>query len=210
VNIAEEDLNTFLEVAEDLKVKGMFEENKNGLDTRLPKIMHQNIPEPKPSIIFETLTKNVLNIQSKPDSTSAVKIKPILVNNSSVFENDNRRVENCEDLIIAEYDKKVIKPEEKGNNYKNLEHQKRGNQNSCSECDKHYTDRGNLRRHIRSVHQQVRHTCIQCSASFNDLSNLKRHKESQHEGVRYACDHCDYKATERSSLMRHTERHHNI
>ena len=45
--------------------------------------------------------------------------------------------------------------------------------------------------------------CQDCERTFSGRSGLWKHIKSEHEGVKYACNECDYQATTQSSLTVH-------
>jgi len=107
----------------------------------------------------------------------------------------------------------------------------------CNRCEKEFSDKSNLSRHIRSQHEGVtfacnlcdykakqstnlnyhkkaKHSdcnpfeCPNCRKTFSDRSNLQRHIKSQHEGVVYPCNVCDYKAKQTTQLKAHIKSKH--
>ena len=45
----------------------------------------------------------------------------------------------------------------------------------------------------------------QCDYQATKKGDLKRHIESIHEGVHYTCDQCEYKATQKGDLRKHVK-----
>ena len=78
----------------------------------------------------------------------------------------------------------------------------------CHQCDKQYTAKSKLTRHIQSVHEGVKYTCNQCGKQYTKQDSLITHIQSVHEGVKYACNQCDYEATQQSSLTTHIQSKH--
>merc|ERR1719319_352586 len=73
---------------------------------------------------------------------------------------------------------------------------------NCELCDYKATQKGNLKRHVQSVHDVVKsvhkgaeHNCELCDYKATQKSDLKRHN----------CELCDYKATQKSDLKRHVQ-----
>ena len=50
--------------------------------------------------------------------------------------------------------------------------------------------------------------CNQCNDKAPKKGNLAKHIKSIHEGIKFPCDQCDYKATEKGSLSRHIKSKH--
>merc|ERR1712098_487784 len=88
-------------------------------------------------------------------------------------------------------------------NYKN-----EADQYPCNKCDKYYTDRSNLNKHIKRAHEGMRFPCDDCEYKSTTKQDLERHFQSVHQGMRYPCDICDYKATRRTNLYTHKKKHH--
>ncbi len=62
----------------------------------------------------------------------------------------------------------------------------------CHVCEKAFTLKSSVRRHIKSVHVQEQYVCPHCPEvrSFNDASNLRRHVKNAHNG--YITNAADY------------------
>ena len=78
----------------------------------------------------------------------------------------------------------------------------------CNQCDRQFTAKKSLTRHIQSIHEGVKYACNQCDQQFTLQCNLKTHIRSIHEGVKYACNQCDQQFTLQSSLRHHLKRKH--
>ena len=66
----------------------------------------------------------------------------------------------------------------------------------CKYCDKQYTRKSSINRHVTSTHERVKFKCDICQKLFTDKHKLKQHIKSVHFWQRFPCDLCDYKATE--------------
>lgn len=77
-------------------------------------------------------------------------------------------------------------------------------------CNLSYSQTGNLKRHIISVHQGVRYVCPEpnCGVYYKDASTLRQHSFAVHKGVRYPCVHCGKTFNVRSNLTRHLKSKH--
>ena len=45
----------------------------------------------------------------------------------------------------------------------------------CADCGASFTNKGNLNRHIRAMHEGEQFRCPGCNRAFNDKSSLRRH-----------------------------------
>ena len=48
------------------------------------------------------------------------------------------------------------------------------------EDNKYFNSKGILRSHIKSVHEKVKYPCHQCNKQFTQLGNLKTHIRRKH------------------------------
>ena len=78
----------------------------------------------------------------------------------------------------------------------------------CNRCEKLYTSRPNLSRHIQSAHEGIKFPCNDCGYKATIRQDLIRHIQSVHEGIKFPCDLCDYKATQKSYLVTHKRNKH--
>ena len=56
--------------------------------------------------------------------------------------------------------------------------------------------------------KDVQFCCDQCGYKSKRKGDLKKHIDSVHGEVRYSCDQCDYKATQKRSLKKHIDAVH--
>ena len=54
----------------------------------------------------------------------------------------------------------------------------------------------------------VKFPCDQCDYKATQKGDLLKHIKSLHEGVKIPCGQCDYKATEKGHLLRHVKSKH--
>ena len=73
----------------------------------------------------------------------------------------------------------------------------------CAQCDHKASTKGNLIKHIKSIHEGVKFPCDQCDYKATKKGNLIKHIKSIHERVKFPCAQCDYKATEKGHLLSH-------
>ena len=91
----------------------------------------------------------------------------------------------------------------------------------CEFCEKQFTERTGLKRHIRFIHEGVPRRpktdkprenilCEFCDKQFSDQKGLTRHKRLKHEGFGFECDICDYSAATPLGLVKHRSSKHGI
>lgn len=77
----------------------------------------------------------------------------------------------------------------------------------CNLCDKDFSNRGSLQRHILGVHEQIRaFTCDICRKSFAQKTHLQVH-EATHIGQQHKCSKCPASYRSRRFLLRHEQYH---
>ena len=60
----------------------------------------------------------------------------------------------------------------------------------CDECDKHYSNKDSLLRHVRAIHKGLKWNCDSCEKTFTQQGNLKVHVDSYHRLQKHQCEHC--------------------
>ena len=78
----------------------------------------------------------------------------------------------------------------------------------CDQCERQFSDRSNLRTHIKSIHEGVKYPCDQCHYQATKRTNLENHVKSKHEGMKFACDQCDFQSRWPNNLRRHKKENH--
>eukprot|EP00180_Rhodochaete_pulchella_P000080 Plantae.Rhodophyta-Rhodochaete_pulchella.ctg10512.p1 GENE.Plantae.Rhodophyta-Rhodochaete_pulchella.ctg10512~~Plantae.Rhodophyta-Rhodochaete_pulchella.ctg10512.p1 ORF type:complete len:407 (+),score=17.27 Plantae.Rhodophyta-Rhodochaete_pulchella.ctg10512:204-1424(+) len=80
---------------------------------------------------------------------------------------------------------------------------------SCPICKKAFVRRGNVTRHLRSVHGEVRRfQCEICRYCFKHRYHLEAHMENVHFGRKFNCQECGVGFSSNSNLARHLRRRH--
>lgn len=78
------------------------------------------------------------------------------------------------------------------------------------DCEKAFTMRDTLLKHIKNVHQSsIKFPCTQCPTVLSSRMSLRRHIESCHLKLKtFSCDQCDSTYTESKSLKNHVQKVH--
>jgi len=200
VNISQEDVEDFLEMANDLRIEGLSlkegeEEERSTVTAELPMY-------PQQSNGGSSKRKRSETPESSRGSVGRQLVEPHHV-----------KVESNDDMSHFDVDEDYAMEEEDTPewtfNPDGFSMQKSiAKTASCEACNRTFKSRQNLKQHIESVHQKVRYDCDQCDHRASTKSNLRCHKASQHEGIKYDCDLCDYSATNKSRLKKHKDAKH--
>ena len=72
------------------------------------------------------------------------------------------------------------------------------------QCRYQATNKGNLAKHKRAVHEGVKYHCRQCGYyQETTKGSLAEHKRALHVGVKYPCGQCGYQETTKGNLNEH-------
>ena len=82
---------------------------------------------------------------------------------------------------------------------------------SCPACEHKATTSGNLKVHIRSVHEKVKSPCNQCDYQAYDNTSLTKHNNAVHMNLKpYTCNLCPTTFSIKSYLTAHIKRVHKV
>ena len=81
--------------------------------------------------------------------------------------------------------------------------------NKCTYCGKTFKKSGNLKEHIKVIHEGQRdHKCYNCGNNFSRPENLKAHIKAVHEGIKnHKCDYCQKRFSKSGDLKKHIKGH---
>ena len=151
MDVAKQDLQSFLEVAEDLNIRGLSERNLDSWSSR--EKIHPQFP--------------------KQDVEPSSKGNRNKINNrrSLILENGKQFVWlSCDKQFLTQTGLSL---------HKQSFHM--GVQFSCDKCDFKGTQKSHLKQHVASIHEGERHPCKHCDYKATTRSNLHRHLLKYHD-----------------------------
>lgn len=80
----------------------------------------------------------------------------------------------------------------------------------CDECGVLFKSKLDVKRHSRSVHQQIReHECDICSKKSESSKRMMRHKQEVHSNIKpFVCEICEFRCARFSNLQLHRKNVH--
>jgi len=196
VNVPEENLTGFLEVAEDLNIRGLSKGNMEVFNSN-----EEDLPKLTPSKFEASPERN----RNQEENKSEISF------NHLMKDYQQESFVNIRNNLIAPTEKQRIRKQKQYNEGSNQNIGSRITEKSfhCGKCDKQFSSYPGLNFHDKSVHEGFHYECDKCKYKATTKPNLYKHVKSIHEGKRYPCDQCDYKATQTSSLRTHQMNSHN-
>ena len=74
----------------------------------------------------------------------------------------------------------------------------------CDICNKLFSNKSNLRKHIKSVHEKMKFKCEICTKNFTRKDNLLSHKRNIHsKSIEFECTVCEKKFNRKGNLQAH-------
>ena len=74
----------------------------------------------------------------------------------------------------------------------------------CDICNKLFSNKSNLRKHIKSVHEKIKFKCEICDKELSRKDELQRHKLSVHsKNIEFKCIVCERKFSRKDNLLAH-------
>jgi len=209
VNVAQDDLNNFLAVAEDLRIKGLTQNTQGSSSSSSRQVKSQ--PEPlkprtqeretkKPVISRPTPTtedddiQEVVSVKSEPAQSHQEYQDPTGQSGQlQQYEAELQYEEGYEDY--GQYAAEVVMDEAQGHDASKvweikdlscyIEKYAEGGTKAlfCKLCGKVSNDRSNLRKHVENIHfpDSFLHFCKYCQESFKTKNMLYMHVSSVHK-----------------------------
>ena len=74
----------------------------------------------------------------------------------------------------------------------------------CDICNKLFSNKSNLRKHIKNIHKKIKFKCEICDKEFSQKDNLLSHKRNIHsKSVEFECTVCEKKFNRKGNLQAH-------
>jgi len=201
VNVAHDELNSFLQVAEDLKIKGL---SLNTVGDR--SVSSYTAPEIAEDLELKGTEKlNSDKVHDNPSESQLIEVKE-----EHILEPEER--DNGYNMV--NFDENEIEMQEYNESYNQqlLPYNDEDGKTFyyCDECDKKFAYKRSLQKHKLTQHDGVEFPCDQCDHQSKTIVLLKRHINSVHIGVRFPCDQCNYQATTHGNLKVHLQKHEGL
>ncbi|XP_023339315.1 protein tramtrack, beta isoform isoform X39 [Eurytemora carolleeae] len=216
VNVAQDELNSFLAVAEELRVKGLTQNNSGSTkkENSAPKsppsksrASESAAPAPKrprpnppaPAFIQDDDIQEVVPVKSEPRDIASVPSDPYS-NNTAIATSNQHQLQTEEDAYEdnyedyegydQSYDSTMMDPNMTGD----------GNKGATTNFAE-YTER---------VGDGIRVLCKLCGKVYSDGSSAKKHVENIHfpDQFQYFCKFCDMSFGKKNLLYMHITKNH--
>ncbi|XP_023319822.1 protein bric-a-brac 1 isoform X2 [Eurytemora carolleeae] len=211
VNVAQEDLNTFLAVAEDLKVKGLTQSDSSN-NTSAPAVKSKSreppessIPPPSKKIRPNPTTSTPLPAVYKDDDiqeVTPVKTEPQLSTDNNVMAPVDHY--GGGELVDADY----------GEDYGDYEGGYEGNYDGTIGDQNSSTADGNkeleelvLASLVYRMEKRI-WECTRCGKESTDKARIRRHAEIHFPGFIHTCSHCGVEKNSSTALRMHIHTYH--
>ena len=199
VSLPQTQLQSFLQVAKELELLGLAEEDKS---KQMQAITNQNESIKTINNFFEEtkleshmLKPMVENEFSFSNADIEIKLKPEVKSTSNESDTNFLLEQGIDDQSINHNINTTYNINQEPKQYK------------CEQCvfeAKHYST---MITHKRK-HDGTALDCNKCEYSTYSTSCLLTHKKTKHEGVRYKCDKCDHYTTRKFHLISHIQTKH--
>jgi len=215
VNIVVEDVNNFIALAQDLKIKGLSEEmiRKGELENlnneiKYPFDNETKTPE-KNKTLHTYINKEKIDTSSTKKETPWSILKMDISNCDTNLGNGEKdpAVNDDEEIARLAWEATMLDQEDE-----NIDDRSKKKETTlyfnCEYCNYKTPEKCNLQQHMDSMHEGVSYFCDQCTFKTPKRYKLAQHMDSMHEGSCFKCDCCEYISTKKRNLKRHIEKMH--
>jgi len=213
VTIAAEELQSFLEITENLKIKGLSLSKEDHLSPDIKFAKRKSRNEEINYPLEKTVSDKNIHFNNKVSNSSSTatnenvnksKENVLISNNTSEVNNLNTETK---DFKIVNVLSQIIPSNENGDileeslNTGQFIRTSNCNDNINSEIYQENTS-------TISLNNDKLFTCDKCEKQYTRSYHLERHKKSAHDKIRYSCDQCNHAPFKwRSSLTEHKVYH---
>jgi len=178
VNIAQEELNSFLETAQELQVKGL--------------INHENCPELQTENNHEPSDESsIMEINSESDNLQHGN------NTEIILDSLHELTDTFDNKELSELDLQI-----------ELMMEKNEGMWKCKVCGKMSKLKANIRKHAETHIEGGVHTCHICNKVTTTRHNLEKHINNFHSGLSFTCNICSKSWESRGAFNKHNRAHH--
>merc|ERR1719319_1803579 len=190
-HVQQENLNSFLALAEEFELKGLTQQNKT------EDAGQNNRPKGKRELetkVRENYTKQISFEQKENNDKTSRTIKVVETKEEEVFEelnimqpqevevyNDSKGIlndsveSNNENMTIEELDLKIESIV-----------QKQDNKWCCSLCGKQSSSKADLKKHAEVHIEGIQHPCTTCGKYYRTRNSLNKHSSVMHKHFRFS------------------------
>jgi len=80
----------------------------------------------------------------------------------------------------------------------------------CKVCSRNFNDRCTIKRHAETHIKGVAHTCHFCNKTSSTRRTLRAHIADMHSGVLYDCKVCDRTGMTKNAINKHSKKYHTL
>jgi len=214
VNVAQEDLNTFLAVAEDLQVKGLTQNDAEKIASSPKQSNPVEKPMPSPKrlkAIPAEKPKPVEIDESEIEEVVPIKTEPMQSHTS------DRQLNQCTDFGSNSKGQMVAENDAYEADYVDYSYEEGYNDNSMigqhmpidqgTQGSSNYSETENMFTEVAGPNGKV-YQCLICHRSVNLMQNMKKHMETHTPESAVPCNYCGSIFKTKNSMMSHVSRKH--
>ena len=80
----------------------------------------------------------------------------------------------------------------------------------CGICTRKFTRKGNVLRHMNSVHREKKFQCNSCNKTFSRKDDMTRHVNTLHPKDDFECNLCNIKFQDKQAVQSHKKLEHSL